>query len=75
MANKLAGRGLVQRTLDAADRRRNIITITPAGGEHLRRLDALLADVQDELLAALSRPERKLLTRLLARILEHHTSG
>ncbi len=73
--NELAGRGLVQRTLDAADRRRNIITITPAGGSHLRRLDALLADVQDELLAPLSRPERELLTRLLTRVLEHHTSG
>jgi len=73
--NELAGRGLVERTLDAADRRRNIITITPAGGSHLQRLDALLGDVQDELLAPLSRPERELLTRLLTRVLEHHTSS
>jgi MarR family transcriptional regulator, lower aerobic nicotinate degradation pathway regulator len=73
--NELAGRGLVERTLDAADRRRNIITITPAGTAHLQRLDGLLADVQDELLAPLSGRERELLIRLLTRVLEHHTSS
>jgi MarR family transcriptional regulator, lower aerobic nicotinate degradation pathway regulator len=72
--NELAGGGLVERTPDLADRRRNIITITPAGTAHFQRLDGLLADVQDELLAPLSRPERQVLTRLLTRVLEHHTS-
>ncbi|HEY2306388.1 MAG TPA: MarR family winged helix-turn-helix transcriptional regulator [Streptosporangiaceae bacterium] len=52
--------------------RRNIVTITPAGRSHLRRLDRLLAKVQDELLAPLSPAERALLVRLLTRILEHH---
>jgi DNA-binding MarR family transcriptional regulator len=63
---------MVERTPDPADRRRNIVTITSAGRAHLRRLDQLLAGVQDELLAPLSLAERGQLIRLLTRILEHH---
>ena len=70
--NELDARGLVQRAPDPADRRRNVISITPAGTAHLRRLDELVADVQDELLAPLSPAERQQLTGLLNRILEHH---
>jgi DNA-binding MarR family transcriptional regulator len=68
----LAGRGLAARAPDPADRRRNVISITPAGTAHLRRLDELLAGVQDELLAPLSAAERRQLIDLLNRILEHH---
>jgi MarR family transcriptional regulator, lower aerobic nicotinate degradation pathway regulator len=70
--NDLSARGMVERTPDPADRRRNIVTITPAGRAHLRRLDQLLDKVQDELLAPLSSAERAQLVRLLTRILEHH---
>jgi len=70
--NELAARGLVQRVPDPADRRRNVISITPGGTAHLRRLDELVAEVQDELLAPLSPAERRQLTGLLNRILEHH---
>lgn len=70
--NELAGRGLVERAPDPDDRRRNVITMTARGRAHLRRLDALLAQVQDELLAPLSGPEREQLTGLLARLLDHH---
>jgi MarR family transcriptional regulator, lower aerobic nicotinate degradation pathway regulator len=70
--NELAARGLARRAPDPADRRRNVISITPAGTDHLRRLDDLLAGAQDELLAPLSPAERQQLTSLLNRILEHH---
>jgi DNA-binding MarR family transcriptional regulator len=70
--SELAGRGLAARAPDPADRRRNVISITPAGAAHLRRLDEILAGVQDELLAPLSRAERQQLIELLSRILEHH---
>jgi MarR family transcriptional regulator, lower aerobic nicotinate degradation pathway regulator len=70
--NELADRGLADRSPDPADGRRNVITITPAGTAHLRRLEKLLAEIQDELLAPLSPADRRQLTRLLTRILEHH---
>jgi len=70
--SELAGRGLAGRIPDPADRRRNVISITPAGAAHLRRLEELLAEVQDELLNPLSPAEREQLIRLLGRILEHH---
>jgi MarR family transcriptional regulator, lower aerobic nicotinate degradation pathway regulator len=73
--NDLAERGLVERSPDPADRRRNVITITPAGSEQLRLLDGVVGDVQDKLLAPLSPAEREQLTQLLARVLEHHRRG
>ena len=68
--NELVGRGLADRSPDPADGRRNIITITPAGTAHLRRLEELLDDVQNELLAPLSPAERQQLIHLLTRVLE-----
>lgn len=57
---------------DPADRRRNVITMTPQGRRHLRQLDKLVATIQDDLLAPLSQPERDQLIRLLARLLDYH---
>jgi DNA-binding MarR family transcriptional regulator len=73
--NELVGQGLAERTGDAADRRRNIITMTPAGAAQLQRLDAVLAAVQDELLAPLSPAERADFARLLTRILAGDGQG
>ncbi len=73
--NELADRGLVERTRDPEDRRRNIITITPAGVRQLRRLDGVLAGIQEELLAPLSADERDELARLLSQVLDHHARG
>jgi MarR family transcriptional regulator, lower aerobic nicotinate degradation pathway regulator len=70
--NELADRKLVERAPDPADRRRNVITITPAGRRQLRRLDKQVTQIQDELLAPLSPDERDQLTRLLTRILDYH---
>lgn len=71
--NELADRDLVSREPDPADRRRNVITITPAGRRQLKRLDKQIARIQDDLLAPLSGPEREQLTGLLSRLLRHHT--
>ncbi|WP_040796395.1 MarR family winged helix-turn-helix transcriptional regulator [Nocardia higoensis] len=70
--NQLAEQGYVERSPDPADRRRNIVTLTEAGRRQLRRLDATLGEVQDELLAPLSPPDRETLTRLLAEVLAYH---
>ena len=72
MVDELADRDLVERAQDPADRRRNIITITPAGIRQLQRLDELLTQIQDDVLAPLSTAERAQLVQLLTRVLDHH---
>lgn len=71
--NELAERHLVERAPDPDDQRRNIITISPQGRRHLRRLDKVLDDLHDELLAPLSTAERDQFVELLTRLLDHHT--
>ncbi|MGR6320098.1 MarR family transcriptional regulator [Micromonospora soli] len=69
---ELEGEGFAERSADPADRRRNIVTITRAGTQQLRRLDRALDTVQDELLAPLSATERQTLVALLGKLIEHH---
>lgn len=71
--NELAERGLVERTADPDDRRRNVIMITTQGRRRLRRLDKVLGDLHDELLAPLTPAESDQFVHLLTRLLEHHT--
>ncbi|MEU7861045.1 MarR family transcriptional regulator [Nonomuraea sp. NPDC049141] len=71
--NELAERGLVERAPDPGDRRRNVITITAQGRRHLRRLDKVLDDLHEELLAPLLPAERDQFEQLLTRLLDHHT--
>jgi DNA-binding MarR family transcriptional regulator len=73
VVNELADAGYVERSSDPRDRRRNVITLTPKGRRRLRRLDTLLAELQDSLLAPLTPPERDELIRLLTRLLDHHS--
>ena len=71
--NDLAERGLVERSADPEDRRRNIVSLTRAGVKQLRVLDRVLGDVQELVLAPLSPAERKQLMRLLHRIVDQDT--
>ncbi|MFF5181605.1 MarR family winged helix-turn-helix transcriptional regulator [Micromonospora sp. NPDC000316] len=70
--NDLAGRGLVVRAPDPADRRRNVISPTAAGVDEARRMGETVDRVQRDLLAPLSAAEGEQLTRLLTRLVEHH---
>jgi DNA-binding MarR family transcriptional regulator len=70
--NGLEAAGHVARLPDPADRRRNVVTLTPAGAARLAELSIEVDRVQDELLAPLSAEEREELTTLLARVLAHH---
>jgi DNA-binding MarR family transcriptional regulator len=70
--DELVERGLVARTPDPTDRRRNVVTITPAGRRLFRKLDRLVARIQDQWLAALSVDEREQLVLLLTRLVDHH---
>jgi DNA-binding MarR family transcriptional regulator len=68
--NELADQGFVERTPDPADRRRNVVTLTPAGRRRLRQLDRLLAKVQEGILAPLPAGDRTRLVALLTRLVE-----
>jgi DNA-binding MarR family transcriptional regulator len=73
--NELGEQGLVERTPDATDRRRNVVTITSAGRRQLRKLDRLVSAAQDQLLAPLSADERTHLVELLTRVVDHHATS
>jgi DNA-binding MarR family transcriptional regulator len=60
--------GLIERTVNPANRRRNIVSITPAGGKQLRALDHVVDEVQERVLAPLSQDERRELTKLLRKL-------
>jgi DNA-binding MarR family transcriptional regulator len=70
--NELAERGLVERTPNPADRRQNVITVTKQGRRQLVRLDKLLADVEEDVLAPLTPTQRDQLVQLLTTILDHN---
>jgi len=72
LLNTLAADDLVARSKDPDDRRRNVITLTSAGRRRLRRLDGVIAGLEDELLAPLSERERRELVRLLTLVVQHH---
>ena len=60
--------GLVERTVNPNNRRRNIVSITPAGGKQLRALDHVVDEIQERVLAPLSQDERRELTKLLRKL-------
>ncbi len=70
--NELTEKGYAERTPDPADRRRNVVTLTRQGRGLLRKLDRLVAEAQDDLLAPLSPGERAQLVDLLTRVVDHH---
>jgi DNA-binding MarR family transcriptional regulator len=60
--------GLIERTVNPGNRRRNIVSITPAGSRQLRALDHVLDEIQERVLAPLSQDERRQLTALLRKL-------
>ena len=73
VANALAElerRGLVERTVNPDNRRRNIVAITRAGSEQLQALDRVLDEIQERVLAPLAPAERRQLTTLLRKLVD-----
>lgn len=66
----LEARGLVERRADPANKRRNIVTVTPGGIGELAALDAVVASVQEELLVPLTEAQRGEFIGLLLRLVE-----
>ncbi|MFF7436503.1 MarR family transcriptional regulator [Streptomyces sp. NPDC008122] len=68
VVEQLAAGGHVERDRDPEDRRRVLVTLTPAGRRLLTELDAEARAVQDEVLAPLDAEERRVLRELLLRV-------
>lgn len=67
--DRLTEEGLAHRDPDTMDKRRNVITVTPAGRDKLTQLDAEIEGAQEDLLAPLDPSKRELLMELLGRLL------
>jgi MarR family transcriptional regulator, lower aerobic nicotinate degradation pathway regulator len=72
LLDELEDAGLVSRQRDQADRRRQIVQMTPAGRKTLDKLRGVAARVEDEFLSALSEKEREQFHALLLKLAEHH---
>jgi DNA-binding MarR family transcriptional regulator len=70
--NELEELGYVHRSQDPDDRRRNRVTLTPAGHDALARFDRAIGAAEGELLAPFSPAERAMLAALLERLDQRH---
>lgn len=68
LLNDLEDRDLIARRRDREDRRRGILELTDHGREALVESDAVLAEIDDEILADLDESERDELRALLGRL-------
>jgi DNA-binding MarR family transcriptional regulator len=66
--NELSESGFITRTRDPSDGRRNVVVLTRAGRAELRRLDAVVADIQERFLAPLTTTERRQLVAMLTKL-------
>ena len=66
--NDLSANGFITRTRDPDDGRRNVVSLTRTGRAELRRLDAVVAAIQERFLAPLSTAERRQLLRMLTKL-------
>ncbi len=72
---KLVKAGLIGKRVNAADKRRVLLTVTPAGRKLLNRLAAVQAPVNDALFDALSADEFIHLKGIMARLVPCATRG
>jgi DNA-binding MarR family transcriptional regulator len=72
LLDELERRELVERRRDRVDRRRHLVSLTPAGKKALGKLRAIAQQVESEFLAPLSPEERQTLHALLLELSAHH---
>jgi DNA-binding MarR family transcriptional regulator len=72
LLDELEEQGLIERRPDPADRRRNLVSLKPAGKERLLELRALSKGVENEFLAPLDKDEREQLHGLLLKLAQYH---
>lgn len=67
--SELESRGLVERSVDPRHKRRNIVTITPAGNAQLLELDQVIDEVQEQVLEPLTATQRRQFIALMGKLL------
>ncbi len=69
---RLEARGWVRREVDAHDKRRKLLWITPEGAQAVAQMTGRVAQVQDRLVAPLDAAEQAQLVALLDRLVAGH---
>lgn len=65
VVDRLAGKGLIERTVSPRDRRARELRLTPEGAALLSRLEPHIRAIQDDILSGLDPEERKAFVPLL----------
>jgi len=65
---ELESRRLIERKVDPDHKRRNIVTLTRQGADALQRLDAVLDEIQEAVLAPLTTAQRRQFLTVLSRL-------
>lgn len=75
IVDKLEARGLVKRVNDASDRRIKVVMITDAGLKLLSQVEPVVTEMQEELLACLSKDDRERLLDILNQLADEHNEA
>ena len=72
LLDELEDKKLIERRRDRSDRRRHVVSLTPAGKTALGKLRSIAKGVEDDFLAPLAADDRDTLHELLLELAAHH---